>query len=388
MKQDVESFGGAGSSSNMSKNRSPKTSSSNNNCFNEVEGEVVLTSTPIAGSNAGHRRSSSCSSSFTTTSSDMGSFPRTPDYEHAAPLLGTMTDPLGEQEYRVPILGYEVMEERARFTVFKLQIQHQSTSDHWHVYRRYTDFIRLNRKLRIMFPGLRFSLPPKRWFGDNFDSSFLEDRVLGLQVYVNNLMLHKNIYQSAAVREFFCLDEPPGANDSLEESKARCESLEEAVYTLRHDLREKNNEVDLLKAELALVKAQLSTLVKSLKLECSLTTLNNVSKTPASLRKLHSFNVTLLNIMETLKEHDNLRSISLGDLPSFAACDPVASSRKITKSLYSAFAELKNGMDEADSSGTTSSSSPVDSPDSETGEALIETAVDAVAAAEMNDHVE
>lgn len=44
-----------------------------------------------------------------------------------------------------------------------------------------------------MFPGFRLSLPPKRWFKDNYDSDFLEDRQLGLQAFLQNLIAHKDI---------------------------------------------------------------------------------------------------------------------------------------------------------------------------------------------------
>lgn len=48
-------------------------------------------------------------------------------------------------------------------------------------------------QLKDMFPGFRLSLPPKRWFKDNYDSDFLEDRQLGLQAFLQNLIAHKDI---------------------------------------------------------------------------------------------------------------------------------------------------------------------------------------------------
>lgn len=50
-----------------------------------------------------------------------------------------------------------------------------------------------------MFPGFRLSLPPKRWFKDNYDSDFLEDRQLGLQAFLQNLIAHKDIANWYAV---------------------------------------------------------------------------------------------------------------------------------------------------------------------------------------------
>ncbi|XP_009073062.1 PREDICTED: sorting nexin-16 isoform X3 [Acanthisitta chloris] len=115
------------------------------------------------------------------------------------------------------ILGYEVMEERAKFT------------------------------LKDMFPGFRLALPPKRWFKDNYNPDFLEDRQLGLQAFLQNLVAHKDIANCLAVREFLCLDDPPGPFDSLEESRAFCETLEETNYRLQKELLEKQREVESLK---------------------------------------------------------------------------------------------------------------------------------------------
>ncbi|XP_043945308.1 sorting nexin-16 isoform X2 [Protopterus annectens] len=147
------------------------------------------------------------------------------------------------------ILGYEVMEERAKFTVYKIlvrKVPHES----WVVFRRYTDFSRLNEKLKEMFPGFRLALPPKRWFKDNYNPDFLEDRLLGLQAFLQNLIAHKDIANCLAVREFLCLDDPPGPFDSLEESRAFCETLEETNYRLQRELIEKQKELELLKTQL------------------------------------------------------------------------------------------------------------------------------------------
>ncbi|XP_030333451.1 sorting nexin-16 isoform X1 [Strigops habroptila] len=182
------------------------------------------------------------------------------------------------------ILGYEVMEERAKFTlsremvifclerqnlVFKINgtkggcyfypallllvkqvykiLVKRSPDESWVVFRRYTDFSRLNDKLKDMFPGFRLALPPKRWFKDNYNPDFLEDRQLGLQAFLQNLVAHKDIANCLAVREFLCLDDPPGPFDSLEESRAFCETLEETNYRLQKELLEKQKEVESLK---------------------------------------------------------------------------------------------------------------------------------------------
>ncbi|XP_029447431.1 sorting nexin-16 isoform X2 [Rhinatrema bivittatum] len=153
---------------------------------------------------------------------------------------------LEERPATPTILGYEVMEERAKFTVYKILVR-KSPEENWVVFRRYTDFSRLNDKLKEMFPGFRLALPPKRWFKDNYNLDFLEDRQLGLQAFLQNLVAHKDIANCLAVREFLCLDDPPGPFDSLEESRAFCETLEETNYRLQRDVIEKQKEVETLK---------------------------------------------------------------------------------------------------------------------------------------------
>uniref|UniRef100_A0A2K5DNW2 Sorting nexin-16 n=1 Tax=Aotus nancymaae TaxID=37293 RepID=A0A2K5DNW2_AOTNA len=159
------------------------------------------------------------------------------------------------------ILGYEVMEERAKFTVYKILVK-KTREESWVVFRRYTDFSRLNDKLKEMFPGFRLALPPKRWFKDNYNADFLEDRQLGLQAFLQNLVAHKDIANCLAVREFLCLDDPPGPFDSLEESRAFCETLEETNYRLQKELLEKQKEMESLKKLLNEKQLHIDTLEK------------------------------------------------------------------------------------------------------------------------------
>lgn len=187
--------------------------------------------------------------------------------EHAAGEDGELADKdiFMPGDLHTPILGFETMEARSRFTVFKIQVEKRGDPAAWFVFRRYSDFLHLNERLKFMFPGFRLALPPKRWFRDNFDKEFLEDRVLGLQAFLNNIVGHKDICNSAPVRDFLCVDEPPGPHDSLEESRALCDKLEESMYTLRQDLQEKEAEVELLKEELELYKSQVELLSSRLR---------------------------------------------------------------------------------------------------------------------------
>ncbi|KAJ3611653.1 hypothetical protein NHX12_021668 [Muraenolepis orangiensis] len=118
------------------------------------------------------------------------------------------------------------------------------------VMRRITSLGCLFLQLKEMFPGFRLSLPPKRWFKDNYDTDFLEERQLGLQAFLQNLVAHKDIAHSLAVREFLCFDDPPGPFDSLEESRAFCETLEESNFRLLKEVQEKQKEIQSLRMRL------------------------------------------------------------------------------------------------------------------------------------------
>lgn len=171
-------------------------------------------------------------------------------------------------DLHTPILGYETMEARSKFTVYKIHVEKTASEfppTSWFVFRRYSDFVHLNDKLRILFPAFQLALPPKRWLRDNFDKDFLDSRRLGLQLFLDNITGHRDICNSEPVRDFFCTDDPPGPHDSLEESRALCDLLEESLYNLRQELQEKNSEVDLLTEELGLYKSQVKLLTRQLR---------------------------------------------------------------------------------------------------------------------------
>ncbi|XP_035679190.1 sorting nexin-16-like isoform X3 [Branchiostoma floridae] len=256
-----------------------------NNGDSEVEPEVAVDAVSIVESEGTDRTPSPSDLEGrppTAASSMLDCSETSSQHEFSYHTHQIQTSPLSEEfeGLRVPIIGYEIMEQRARYTLFKIHVQVEA-DEGWFVFRRYSDFQRLNEKLKARFPGYRFglsddeenndgvvgklrnlfptfrlALPPKRWFKDNFDPTFLEDRILGLQAFVNNVIGHVDIVDSDPVREFFCLDDPPDPLDRLEESRALCESLEECVYNLRREVLEKNHEVESLKAELARSKAR------------------------------------------------------------------------------------------------------------------------------------
>ncbi|KAF7705893.1 sorting nexin-16-like [Silurus meridionalis] len=197
-------------------------------------------------------------------SSSLGSLPDNARKENK---VRTSTDKWSDRPPVPTLLGYEVMEERAKFTVYKVLVR-RAPDESWVVFRRYTDFVRLNDKLQEMFPKFRLSLPPKRRFKDNYDMNFLEERQQGLQAFLQNLVAQKDITNSEVVRGFLCLDDPPGPFDSLEESKVYCETLEDTNHRLQRELQDKEREIHSLRRILEDRELQIRRLEKTKKSIC------------------------------------------------------------------------------------------------------------------------
>lgn len=174
-------------------------------------------------------------------------FASTPVLPYSGPIGFSHPLPHAEDSFHIPIVGYEVMEERARFTVYKLRIENRTYGDCWFVFRRYTDFVRLHSKLQQEFPKIKLCLPQKRWFVGNFSTKFIEARARGLQAFINEITNNQKLLGSSAVREFFCMDEPPSYIESGEESRAIFEALEETIYHLRKQLHDKDRELEVLR---------------------------------------------------------------------------------------------------------------------------------------------
>ncbi|XP_058384935.1 sorting nexin-16 isoform X3 [Diceros bicornis minor] len=90
--------------------------------------------------------SSICSSplirtKFTGADSSIEYTARPRESEEQNPETGNLED----RPSTPTILGYEVMEERAKFTVYKILVK-KAPEESWIVFRRYTDFSRLNDK--------------------------------------------------------------------------------------------------------------------------------------------------------------------------------------------------------------------------------------------------
>ncbi|ETN59652.1 px serine/threonine kinase (pxk) [Anopheles darlingi] len=225
-----------------------------------VVGSTSLTMQPARATEDRHSRCTSITSSSATASTK----PRLYESRRNSELLtaGSEFSANGKQppppapahpgNVRIPIVGYEVMEERARFTIFKLRIENSISHSCWLVLRRYTDFVRLNNKLKGLFPHCNLVLPRKKWFGDNFSSGFIDNRIQGLQTFINTILGDDAMRTCQAVRDFFCLDEPPPSySESMEESRVIFEAQEERISELRQQLQTKEDLVQALQTKLA-----------------------------------------------------------------------------------------------------------------------------------------
>ncbi|XP_049819422.1 sorting nexin-16 isoform X2 [Aethina tumida] len=156
------------------------------------------------------------------------------------------SDPHSPCSFRMPIVGYEIMEERPKFTVYKIKVENTETGGFWYVFRRYTDFVRLCNKIKRSHPDVVRYLPRKRWFKNNYDSLFLEERVNDLQTLVNAILNIPELLTSQDIQDFFCLNEAPVYSDTNDESRIVLEALEETINDLKQQIQEKDMALDAL----------------------------------------------------------------------------------------------------------------------------------------------
>ncbi|XP_078356601.1 uncharacterized protein LOC144641472 [Oculina patagonica] len=83
-------------------------------------------------------------------------------------------------------------------------------------------------------------------------------------------MNHSQISTSLEVQEFFCLNDPPGPYDSLEESRAYCQHLENQVEDLKQKVDELTAELKMTKSQLVQARVQQEALVSALRSERTL----------------------------------------------------------------------------------------------------------------------
>ncbi|XP_041983897.1 sorting nexin-16 [Aricia agestis] len=159
------------------------------------------------------------------------------------------------ESLQIPIVGYEVMEERARFTIYKLKVEDDKRDQSWLVFRRYTDFVRLYNRIKHELPNMMLPLPGKRWFRDNFEPAFLEERVRGLQIFINAVL--NKLPNHPVVRDFFCLDEPPQVFSYQPEVQAVYGALEDSITSLKVQLKQKDATIMHLQKQIAQLDDQI-----------------------------------------------------------------------------------------------------------------------------------
>ena len=158
----------------------------------------------------------------------------------------------GRPRYISAIRGQETFAPRERFTLYKVEVNNGERT--WVVYRRYSDFVLLNKKLKKLFPGFVLTLPPKRVFRNNFDRQFITKRQKGLESFLKTLFELQDVMESDPVRRFFRLDNPPGPHEDLTASKDYCETLESTVSRLKKEMDDQDIEMSHLRSELRRVE--------------------------------------------------------------------------------------------------------------------------------------
>lgn len=137
-----------------------------------------------------------------------------------------------EDHLEAPITGHEIRQPCRRHTVYKIYV-HFSQKQGWFVYRRYREFHKLKNDLKKLFPAKEFTLPPKRYFGDNFEPRFLNSRRQGLQGFLYMITRQKDVQKSQPVAEFLSLDNPPSVFNDIDQCRAVIKQLEDTVARLK-----------------------------------------------------------------------------------------------------------------------------------------------------------
>lgn len=173
-----------------------------------------------------------------------------------------------DSDIQAPIVGYEVVEARKRFTVYQISVN-LSDGRSWFVFRRYSDFAQLDEHLRKHYSDelQEIELPPKKYLGDNFSDVFIEMRKRSLQKYLNRILERLDLSWTQPVIEFLCLDDPPGPYDSIQESRAFIGSLEETVSGMKEKYRELDSELRMAKAQLRSTSSHKRALLVALRAE-------------------------------------------------------------------------------------------------------------------------
>ncbi|RMZ98426.1 serine threonine- kinase Sgk3, partial [Brachionus plicatilis] len=112
-----------------------------------------------------------------------------------------MSSDLTKDRLRLKVYGYEICDHiREKYTLFKILVKLNQTE--WIVDRRYNEFDRLNSEIKKENPDIKLHFPGKKIFGDNFDTDFIDKRMLKLDIFLNNTLNYPSILKMKCFKEF------------------------------------------------------------------------------------------------------------------------------------------------------------------------------------------
>ena len=96
---------------------------------------------------------------------------------------------------------------KRHYAVYKILVRYGAKQ--WTIFKRYSEFSDLDKDLRKQYPYLQkcmSRLPPKKFFGDNLDPQFVQERARGLHQYVQSLFKSPALLKLQPVKDFLCSD--------------------------------------------------------------------------------------------------------------------------------------------------------------------------------------
>lgn len=170
------------------------------------------------------------------------------------------------ENLQTEITCHEIKPACNRHTVYKIYV-HNADKQGWFIMRRYREFYKLRSDLKKVFPVKEFSLPPKRYFGDNFDPRFLNSRRQGLQGFLYMITRQKEVLMSSPVVDFLSLNNPPTVLEDVGQCKAIIEQLESELTKLKIDKDEHHSSISTTNGQIAELHNQKQAILAALRYE-------------------------------------------------------------------------------------------------------------------------
>lgn len=211
------------------------------------------------------------------------------------------------EDLEAPITGHEIRAACKRHTVYKIYV-HQGEKQGWFVSRRYREFHKLRADLKKIFPAKEFTLPPKRYFGDNFEPRFLNSRRQGLQGFLYMITRQREVLKSPPVSEFLALYNPPSAYDDVGQCKAVIEQLEAELVKLRQAKTDHSTSISTSNGQIVELSNQKQAVLAALRYE----------------RQQHGKKHYPGDDLSLMFEYRSLPEVSRVDVSSFLVRKPVA----------------------------------------------------------------